>query len=107
MCIRDSAASTYIYQRVLPSDALGWETVVTKNIGLDFAVLKNRLKGSLDFYERVNNNMLISVNLPAVLGVIPSTSNAAAMETKGWDLDINWKDKMGNVTCLLYTSRCV
>ncbi|HEY4290905.1 MAG TPA: TonB-dependent receptor [Puia sp.] len=94
----NNAATTYIYQAALPSAALGWETVTTKDVGMDFAILNNRLSGSLDFYERVNNNMLIAVNLPAVLGVTPSTSNAAAMQTKGWDLDITWKDRIGSVS---------
>lgn len=93
----NNAASTYIYQRALPSEALGWETVTTTNIGIDFSLFQSRLSGSFDVYERVNDNMLIPVNLPAVLGVIPSTSNAAAMKTKGWDLDLNWRDKIGKV----------
>jgi TonB-linked SusC/RagA family outer membrane protein len=93
----NNAASTYIYQNALPSDGLGWETVVTTDLGIDFSLLNRRLSGSFDVYKRVNNNMLISVNLPAVLGVTPSTSNAAAMNTKGWDLEMNWKDHIGKV----------
>ncbi|MBS1664177.1 MAG: TonB-dependent receptor [Bacteroidetes bacterium] len=92
-----NAATTYIYQGALPSDALGWETVTTSDLGIDFSFLKRRLSGSFDVYKRVNNNMLISVNLPATLGVTPSTSNAAAMETKGWDLELTWKDQIGKV----------
>lgn len=93
----NNAATTYIYQGGLPSDALGWETVTTADVGIDVAFLNRRLTGSFDVYKRVNNNMLISVNLPAVLGVTPSTTNAAAMETKGWDLDMTWKDRVGKV----------
>lgn len=94
----NNAATTYIYQGALPSPALGWETVTTTDFGLDFTLLNNRLSGSFDYYKRANDNMLISVNLPAVLGVTPSTTNAAAMETKGWDFNIGWKDRIGEVT---------
>ncbi len=93
----NNAASTYVYQRALPSEALGWETVTTTNLGVDFAFFNNHLRGSFDVYERVNDNMLIPVNLPAVLGVIPSTSNAAAMKTKGWELEMNWRDQFNQV----------
>lgn len=93
----NNAATTYVYQNALPSDALGWETVTTTDLGVDFSFLKRRLTGSFDVYKRVNDNMLITVNLPAVLGVAPSTSNAAAMQTKGWDLELNWKDQIGKV----------
>ncbi len=91
----NNTATTYVYQGALPSEGLGWETVTTSDIGLDFGLLQGRLSGSFDYYRRVNDNMLISVNLPAVLGVVPSTTNAAAMETTGWDFDINWKDRIG------------
>lgn len=94
----NNAATTYIYQSALPSEALGWETVTTTNFGIDFTLLHHRLSGSFDVYQRVNDNMLIPVNLPAILGVTPSTSNAAAMKTKGWDLDLNWRDKVGKVS---------
>lgn len=94
----NNAATTYIYQSTLPSEGLGWETVTTKDIGIDFGLFNNRLSGSFDWYIRENNNMLIPVNLPAVLGVTPSTSNAAAMQTKGWDMEINWKDRIGEVS---------
>lgn len=94
----NNTATTYVYQSALPSEGLGWETVTTSNIGMDFGLLKGRLSGSFDYYKRVNNNMLITVNLPAVLGVAPSTTNAAAMETTGWDLDMNWKDRIGSFT---------
>lgn len=93
----NNAATTYIYQRDLPSEALGWETVATTELGLDFSLLKNRLSGSFSVYKRVNDNMLIPVNLPGVLGVTPSTANAAAMETKGWDLELAWKERVGNL----------
>ncbi|SFQ34943.1 TonB-linked outer membrane protein, SusC/RagA family [Parafilimonas terrae] len=94
----NNTAATYIYQGALPSEGLGWETVTTSDIGLDFGLFKGKLSGSFDYYKRVNDNMLIPVNLPAVLGVTPSTTNAAAMETKGWDFDISWKDRIGNVS---------
>lgn len=94
----NNAATTYIYQGALPSPGLGWETVTTTDLGLDFTLLNNRLSGSFDYYKRVNNNMLISINLPAVLGVTPSTTNAAAMQTVGWDASIGWKDRIGKVT---------
>ncbi len=94
----NNAAATYIYQNALPSTALGWEKVTTTDFGVDIALFNSRLSSSFDYYKRVNDNMLISVNLPAVLGVTPSTSNAAAMETKGWDFNIDWKDKIGKVS---------
>lgn len=94
----NNSATPYVYQANLPSPGLGWETIATTDGGLDIELLKNRLTASFDYFQRVNNNMLITVNEPAVLGVNPSTTNAAAMKTLGWETSIGWRDRIGKVT---------
>ncbi len=82
------------YQAALPSPGKGWETIKTLDFGTDIALLRNRLNISFDYFKRNNNNMLITINYPATLGVGAPTSNSASMETKGWDLTIGWADKI-------------
>ena len=45
-----------------------WEKLENLNIGVDFALLGNRLTGSFDWYQKKNNNMLVSLNYPDVFG---------------------------------------
>ncbi|MEI9956937.1 MAG: SusC/RagA family TonB-linked outer membrane protein [Ferruginibacter sp.] len=80
----NGVANTYFAQTALPSPGLGWETVATSNIAMDFAVLSNRLTGSVEYYKKVNDNVAIVLPQPATLGVTPSTTNAAGVEIKGW-----------------------
>lgn len=40
---------------------LKWETTSQLNLGLDFGFFNNRLYGSLDFYKKVTNDLLIQV----------------------------------------------
>lgn len=40
---------------------LKWETTSSINIGLDFAILKNRLSGTIDFYEKHTKDLLFYV----------------------------------------------
>ncbi len=82
------------YQADLPSSGLGWETVQTVNAGLDFALFKNKLTGSFEYFVRDNNDMLITINYPSTLGVNPRTTNGASMRTKGWELTLGWRDKI-------------
>lgn len=86
-----------LYQSALPSPGLGWETIETTDGGIDLALFRNRLNASFDYFVRKNNNMLIVLNEPAVLGVTPSTTNAASMKTWGWEATIGWRDRIGSL----------
>jgi TonB-linked SusC/RagA family outer membrane protein len=74
-----------------------WETIQTSNIGIDYAVLNNRLSGSVDYFIKRNKNMLIARTFPAVLGSNAPSGNNGELETKGWELSLSWKDNIGKV----------
>lgn len=80
----------------LPS-LVTWEKVITKDVGVDWALFNNRLYGSFDFYVRDTKDMVRSVTLPAVLGTSGGKENIADMRTTGWELEITWRDKINNV----------
>lgn len=80
----------------LVSDNFTWETVQTQNLGIDFGLWENRLYATLDWYNRKTLNMLApGSKLPAVLGTNAPLQNVADLSTKGWELDIQWKDEIG------------
>jgi TonB-linked SusC/RagA family outer membrane protein len=94
----NSDAPMTVYAPGLVSPTLTWETVTQKDIGLDFAVLNNRLNGTIDIYRRDTKNMLTpSSTLPAVLAVNEPQANAGDMRTQGFDLTLDWKDNVGKV----------
>jgi len=80
----------------LASESRSWETIETLNFGLDFAFFDSRLSGSADYFIKNNKNMLVGIQLPAVLGGTPPTFNAGELETKGWEVMLNWADKAGD-----------
>jgi TonB-linked SusC/RagA family outer membrane protein len=78
----------------LISSNFTWEKVQTKNIGLDFSFLRDRLSGSFDYFINVTKNILINgQQLPAVLGTTAPPSNSADLRGKGYELSLNWRDK--------------
>ncbi len=87
-----------LFQQSLPSPGLGWEIVETMNGGADIGLLNNRLQFSFDYFRRENRNMLISQNVPALLGLEPGTTNAASMRTVGWEAVLGWKQKRGDLS---------
>ncbi|MFD1771613.1 SusC/RagA family TonB-linked outer membrane protein [Sphingobacterium suaedae] len=86
---------TYLYQGLIPATDLTWETVETRNIGLDFSMLKNKLTGSFDYYHKYNNNMLVTVSLPATIGIGVPKSNDGKLKTWGWEAALTYKDRVG------------
>jgi TonB-linked SusC/RagA family outer membrane protein len=75
-----------------------WEVVSTRNAGIDVAFLNSRLSGSFDYYIKHNDNMLVSVTYPAVLGATAPQGNFGVLHTTGWDGIITWRDKVGKVS---------
>ncbi|WP_158281295.1 SusC/RagA family TonB-linked outer membrane protein [Dyadobacter jejuensis] len=73
-----------------------WETVKNTNIGFDFAVFNSRLSGSIDYFIKVNDKMLVRDELPALLGGTAPTQNIGKLRTHGWDLSLNWSDRLGD-----------
>jgi TonB-linked SusC/RagA family outer membrane protein len=81
----------------LISSNFSWEKVETKNIGLDYSILNDRLSGSADYFITYTKDMLVpSAQLPAVLGTTAPLANAADLRTNGWELSVTWKDNALN-----------
>tara|TARA_R110002049_G_scaffold308875_2_gene514626 strand:+ start:3853 stop:7104 length:3252 start_codon:yes stop_codon:yes gene_type:complete len=80
----------------LVSPTLTWESVNTRNFGLDASFLKGRLDLTADVFVRETTDMLLRVGLPDILGADEPAENGADLETKGWELTLNWRDKIGD-----------
>lgn len=69
---------------------LQWEEVATTNVGLDFTILKNKISGSLDWYNKNTTDMLFRYNVSASL--VPGGAiwaNGGSINNKGLELSLN------------------
>lgn len=73
----------------LPNPDLGWEYSKTWNYGLDFALLNNRLSGTIEYYVTKTNDVLLNVALPATSGANSYTANIGNTMNKGVELSLN------------------
>ncbi|MBC8054931.1 MAG: TonB-dependent receptor [Sphingobacteriaceae bacterium] len=71
-----------------------WERMRNYNLGVDFAVLNNRLSGSFDLFQRTNIGMLVPITYPQVLGGTAPRTNDGNFDTKGWEFALNWRSKV-------------
>lgn len=53
-----------------------WEILENVNVGVDAAFLDSRLGFSFDYFVKMNNNMLIPVTYPSMLGAGGTYSNS-------------------------------
>jgi len=52
------AGTTYVR---LANPDIQWEVSTQSNVGLDFALLKGKLSGTIDYFHKVSNNILLEV----------------------------------------------
>jgi len=65
-----------------------WETNGNFNVGVDFAFLKNRLNGTVEFFNRKTSDMLFSFPLPPTMGFTSYYSNVGDMRNTGIELEL-------------------
>ncbi len=70
---------------------LRWEQVATINAGIAFAVLKNRISGSVEYYRKNVSDLYDNIMVDPTLGLQRSImiQNVSNMRGQGWDIELN------------------
>ncbi|HEX6431362.1 MAG TPA: SusC/RagA family TonB-linked outer membrane protein, partial [Niastella sp.] len=68
---------------------LKWEKTATTNIGLDFALLKSRIFGTVDVYKSKTNNILFQRPVPPSSGLVSVWQNVGESENKGIEVALS------------------
>lgn len=74
-----------------PGDMMGnedlkWERTISRNLGIDFGFLKNRIRGSLDVYWNTTKDILMKVPIEASVGYSYQFQNVGQTSNKGVEL---------------------
>lgn len=79
-------------QTTLGNSNLKWETSHQYNVGIDFELFKGEFGGSLDWYYKVTDNMLVRESLPSSVGyaATPWINNGSVLNT-GIDLELFYR----------------
>lgn len=79
------------------SPSLTWETVTDLNLGVDARFLDQKLGLSFDWYTRTTSDMISAgVTLPASFGASAPLRNYGEMQTKGWELAVDFGHSFSN-----------
>lgn len=75
----------------LADPTITWETNKQTDVGIDFGFLNNRITGSVEYYNRVTEDLIFPVPLPVSSGVPGNTisRNVGTMYNRGFEFSIN------------------
>ena len=104
-------STTGEFNKVLSSKGnvdLTWESQRLFNTGVEFSVFGGRLNGSVDYFSRMNSDMLFNVPMPPSAGYASEPHNIGAVLNNGFEFEFNGdiiesKDVVWNVFANLTT----
>lgn len=67
---------------------LKWETTTQTDVGLDFGLLNNRLTGSVDYYIKDTEDLLLDRPIPTTSGFTTVVQNVGEVRNTGVDLTV-------------------
>lgn len=75
--------STGYFPNAIVDENLTWETSKEWNAGVDFGFLRDRITGTVDFYNKVSSNLLYAVELPLEAGGGTLVTNVGSVLNRG------------------------
>jgi TonB-linked SusC/RagA family outer membrane protein len=90
----------------MPNPDITWATFSNWNLGFDFGLFNNRLRGSFDYWQKVESDILgsRSASVPSTLGAQLPAVNYAQRSWKGTETSLTWSSKIGKVNYSIYTN---
>ena len=72
----------------LPNPKLRWEKTATTNIGLDFRLFKNLIRGNIEYYNRHGSDLLVRRFMDSTLGTDSRVVNNGEIRNRGLEMSI-------------------
>lgn len=78
---------------------LQWERSIEYNPGIDFGLFDNRITGSIDYYNRVSDNLIIFQPISTTTGFGNALVNIGEVENKGFEVELRTRNlRTSNLT---------
>src|SRR5438046_2350909 len=68
---------------------LKWETATQTNVGIDYGLWRDRLTGSVEFYQKTTNDLLFDVSVPQPAVVSTRLENIGSLRNRGFEASID------------------
>ncbi len=68
---------------------LRWERTKATNLGLDFSLANGVVEGSVEAYQNITNDLIVTRQLPNIIGFDNVTTNLGEIENKGLEFTLS------------------
>lgn len=93
----DPASLKGAYESQKSNPEIGWEKALKQDYGVDVHFFNDRLSASFDYYYEHRTDILLrDLTVPSIIGFTVPQANLGETKSWGWELSLNWNDKIGN-----------
>lgn len=71
-----------------------WEKVNILNLGMDLSIIKRKLDITVDYYDKLTNDLILTVDLPYSSGLASSPLNYGKMRNRGLETKISYNETL-------------
>lgn len=93
--ITDGSITPGVSPRNIANALLQWEASEEMTFGVDFGFLNNRISGSVDYYKRTSDELLLENPVSYITGFTSGIVNLGEVENKGVEVEIRTKNIVG------------
>ncbi|WP_139957403.1 SusC/RagA family TonB-linked outer membrane protein [Flavicella sediminum] len=90
--ITEGGISSGVSPKNIANLLLQWEASEEFNPGLDFGILNNRITGSIDYYKRTSDQLLLNNPVSYVTGFNNGIVNLGKVANSGWEFELRTKN---------------
>lgn len=76
-----------VLEKVQTND-VKWETNLNLNVGLEFAILNNRVKGNVEYFKRQSQDLLFNMPVAPSLGISDFPFNVGTIQNTGFEFSL-------------------
>jgi len=81
--------SSYDYTSAqMANDQLKWETTITRDLGIDFAIFNSKITGTIDAYWNTTKDLLMLTTIPGITGYTTTYANVGQTSNKGLEISL-------------------
>jgi TonB-linked SusC/RagA family outer membrane protein len=90
--ITDGSIAAGVSPRNIANALLQWEASEELTVGLDYGFLGNRITGSVDYYERTSDELLLENPVSYITGFTSGIVNLGEVQNKGIEVELRTKN---------------
>lgn len=88
-----------LFESRVPNNFITWEVANNYNLGIDLQLFGGKMNAEFDVFRNSRQSILWRRNasIPQSTGMTLPAENIGKVDNSGWEFNIGWQDKIGNV----------